>query len=76
MLASVRFEELEQNPIAVLHGIYLALGLERFEEARPRIEAYLDSIRDYRKSGERPRPEDVRAVERHWCGTNPEGLRQ
>jgi hypothetical protein len=76
MLASVRFEELERNPIAILHGIYRALGLERFEEARPRIEAYLDSIRDYRKSGERPRPEDVRAVERHWCAANPEGLRQ
>ncbi|MCE3249698.1 MAG: sulfotransferase [Geminicoccaceae bacterium] len=49
-IVHLRFEELERDPLDALESIYASIGLEGYPAAQPRIEAYLDSIRDYRKS--------------------------
>ena len=44
------YEELERDPVACLGGIYEALGLDGFEAARPRFEAYVAGQKDYVKN--------------------------
>jgi len=46
----VRFEDLEKQPITELEKIYRKLRLGGFELVRPKVEAYLASISDYRKN--------------------------
>jgi hypothetical protein len=69
VLTHVRFEDLERAPVDTLRRIYGALGLSGLEDATAPVEAYLRSIRSYRKSAERARPEDIAAVDRHWRPT-------
>lgn len=46
----VGFEELEHHPLAKMEEIYQALGLPDFSVARPKLEAYLATVKDYRKN--------------------------
>lgn len=49
-LAEVRYEDLERDPMGELERLYAALGLPGWEEARPRMEAYLRTLSGYRKN--------------------------
>lgn len=62
----VRFEDFEERPLAELERVYDSLGVDGFREARPDFEAYLRSVRDYRKQSYRFTPEVVDAVDARW----------
>jgi omega-hydroxy-beta-dihydromenaquinone-9 sulfotransferase len=65
-LVEVRFEELEQRPLATLESIYAGLRLPGFAAARPRFEAYIDRQQGYRKNQHRLDPAMMQQVEAHW----------
>ena len=47
---SVRYEDFTARPEYWLEKIYTQLGLDGFQEALPRFQAYLDSQKDYQKN--------------------------
>ena len=49
-LCDVGYEDLERDPTGVIGSIYESLDLKGFEDVRPRLKAYLDSIANYRKN--------------------------
>jgi omega-hydroxy-beta-dihydromenaquinone-9 sulfotransferase len=49
-LIDVRYDDLVQRPLEVMKGLYAQLGYDHFEQARPRIATYLESLRGYRKN--------------------------
>jgi hypothetical protein len=49
-LIDVRYDELVQRPLEVMEKLYAQLGYDHFAQARPRIEAYLQSLRGYKKN--------------------------
>jgi hypothetical protein len=59
-LCEVSFEDLERDPAGVVGSVYESLGLPGFEDVRPRLEGYLDSIADYRKNRLDDLPEPLR----------------
>jgi omega-hydroxy-beta-dihydromenaquinone-9 sulfotransferase len=65
-IVHVRFEELERNPFGELERVYRQISLGDYEAARPRIEAYLHSIRDYQKSTYTFSKESIERVTERW----------
>ncbi len=65
-IVHLSFEELERDPLGTLERIYASIGLEGYATARPRIEAYLNSIRDYRKTAYSFSTENVGRVTERW----------
>jgi omega-hydroxy-beta-dihydromenaquinone-9 sulfotransferase len=63
----VAFERFEREPMGEVERIYGRLGLPGLEEARPRVEAYLRSVRGYAQNRYDPSPETVRLVEQAWA---------
>lgn len=62
-LVEIAYEDLEARPVAVLGDLYARLGLEGWEEARPRIEAYLATQAHYEKNRFTMRAADIARVE-------------
>ena len=62
----VRFEELEARPLEVVERIYSNLSLPGWEQARPRVEAYCDTIAGYRKNAFRIDRAVIDRVNREW----------
>jgi hypothetical protein len=60
------YEDLVADPMAALSEIYERLGLEGFEEARPRFAAYLNSVCDYRTNRYDTSAQSAALVEAHW----------
>ncbi len=46
-LYEVRYEDLVQSPVEQMRAIYEHLGLGGFEEMLPRLQRYLEGVRDY-----------------------------
>jgi omega-hydroxy-beta-dihydromenaquinone-9 sulfotransferase len=67
-LCEVAFADLEREPVGVIGSIYESLGLQGFEELRPRLEGYLASIAGYRKNRHDELPEPVRRRIAHEWG--------
>jgi hypothetical protein len=67
-LCEVSFEDLEREPVGVVRSIYDALGLSGFEDLRPRLEGYLESIAGYRKNRHDELPEPLRRRIAHDWG--------
>jgi omega-hydroxy-beta-dihydromenaquinone-9 sulfotransferase len=65
-IVHVRFEELDRDPLGQIERIYRSIGLDDYRVARPRIEAYAHSIRDYSKSSYTFSQESVRRVNERW----------
>jgi hypothetical protein len=64
----VGFEDLERVPVEVVGSIYEALALPGFEDVRPRLEAYLESIAGYRKNRHDELPEPLRSrIAHEWA---------
>jgi len=53
-LIEIGFDELENAPLETMESIYMRLGLEGFKDARPGMEAYLDSVKQYKRNIYRP----------------------
>ena len=49
-ITEVRFEDLETDPIGELERVYADVQLEGFENVRPAIQRYVDSLADYKKN--------------------------
>jgi len=49
-LIEIAYSDLVAAPMETLRTIYKALKLDGFEEARPSMEAYLNSVKDYRRN--------------------------
>lgn len=65
-LAEVRFENLEQNPMAELERLYAELSLPGWEQARKPIGDYLRTLSGYRKNTHRIDAETIALVDREW----------
>ena len=64
--AEIRYEDLERGPMEELARVYGELGLPEWSEACGPIQAYVDTLRDYRKNEYAISEEDIERVERHW----------
>lgn len=49
-LVEVGYQDLVDDPIGTLEHIYGRVGLDGFDQARPSVAAYLESIRGYRRN--------------------------
>jgi hypothetical protein len=47
-LIEVRYEDVVKSPLEIVEKIYRQLGLEGFEKAKPAIEKYIESQKNYR----------------------------
>jgi hypothetical protein len=55
-LVEIGFEQLENSPLETMARIYRDLHLDNFENARPAMQAYLDSVKQYKRNKYRPLP--------------------
>lgn len=63
----LRFEDLERDPVARIGRVYKALSLGDFASARPKLEAYAATLKDYRKNTFSDLDEKTRArVHARW----------
>lgn len=65
-LYEVRFEDIEQNALAITEDIYRKLDIPGWEEAKPAIERYIQGKKGYRKNKYRYDPRTVELVNKHW----------
>jgi len=49
-LVEIGFSQLDEVPMETLEVIYKGLNLDGFEDVRPSMEAYLDSVQDYNRN--------------------------
>lgn len=61
-LSEVRFEDLEQDPMANLERIYSGIGLKNFEALREKIAPQLAELKRYKKNLFKPDPERMERV--------------
>jgi hypothetical protein len=57
----VRYEDLVADPVGRIQFMYQQLNLGDFEHVRPRLEAFLETKKDYQTNRFEP-PDDVRAT--------------
>ena len=65
-LVEVRYEDLSREPLPQLERIYAHLGLPGWDDARARMAAYLEGLKDYRKNAYPEDPAVIERVDRHW----------
>lgn len=66
-LVDVAYEDLEARPVEVVQEVYAKLGLPAFEEFRPRLQGYVDSLGEYKKNRFKELAPEVRErVARSW----------
>lgn len=53
-LVEIGFDQLESAPMETVEEVYKQLGIPGFEDAKPTISAYLDSVKDYKKNKFKP----------------------
>jgi hypothetical protein len=63
----IRFETFVRNPLGELARLYETLGLDGFLAARPRFEAYLREVRDYRAARHPLPTEAALQVAQRWA---------
>ena len=65
-LAEVRYEDLERDPLGALARLYRELDLPDWNEARPRVDAYLQTLSRYRKNSFSMDRAALDRVTEHW----------
>ncbi len=65
-LVDVKYEELEEDPIAQLRNVYETLSLPGFAEAEPAFRAYLESIAGYEKNVYGMDDSVIAKLNQHW----------
>lgn len=67
-LHEIAYADLVRDPIGELERAYAALHLPDFAAARPNVEAYLETVSDYKKNRHVDLPADLRErVDREWA---------
>lgn len=59
-LIEIGFDELEKSPLETVESIYKQLELGEFKDARPAMEAYLESVSQYKRNTYHPLPGALR----------------
>jgi hypothetical protein len=67
-LIEIRYEDLVRDPLAELRNIYEAFDLGDFEPVRPKLEAYVQSQRDYVKNQHNLEADLKAEICRRWAG--------
>jgi hypothetical protein len=62
----LRYEELVKDPVGALEKVYAGLELDGFDEAKPRVEAYLAQTNGYETNKYAITPEQREEVTRRW----------
>ncbi len=62
----LRYEDLVRDPVEQMQSIYERLQLGGFERARPKIEAYMESQKDYKTNRHQIPPETRAEISRRW----------
>ncbi len=65
-LLFLRYEDLVKDPMGEMEEIYRRLDLGDFEIARPHLEEYLSSVKDYRTNRYELPPEIESEVTERW----------
>ena len=65
-LAELSFEDLEQQPLNQVERLYAELSLPGWEQARPHISAYIQTLASYRKNPFAPDAAIVERINREW----------
>lgn len=65
-LHELKFEDLEEDPVASLARLYEDLGLPGFSTFKPRVLSYLASLADYQKNEYRLSEADCQKVRERW----------
>jgi thioester reductase-like protein len=66
-LIDVRYDELVRRPLDVMARVYAHLGYDHFEQARPRLDAYLQSLQGYQKNRFAAlTPEETARIDARW----------
>ncbi|HEX3998310.1 MAG TPA: sulfotransferase [Pirellulales bacterium] len=62
----LRYEDLVRDPVAQMQSIYEHLGLGDFDRARPKIEAHMQSQKDYKPNRHQIPAERRAEISRRW----------
>jgi LPS sulfotransferase NodH len=62
----LRYEELVHDPVGEMQKVYSALELDGFEQARPRLEQYLQQTDGYETNRYTITPEQRAEIDRRW----------
>ena len=65
-LIEVSYEELEKDPEKILENIYERLNLPGFENAKPKFDTYLHSMKSYKKNTHTISKENLEKVLHEW----------
>jgi hypothetical protein len=65
-LYEIRYEDLVEDPIATVRGVYEELALGDFERVRPKLEAYFADRADFATNRYRLTPELEQRITEHW----------
>jgi len=66
LLYEVRFEDIEEDALAITEDIYRKLNIPGWDEARPAIEKYIHSKAGYKKNSYEYQPRTIQLVNEHW----------
>ena len=66
-LCTVRFEDLEADPLGQMRIIYERLGLDGFDTVAPALHKHLAGLASYRKNSYRLAPETQAEITRRWA---------
>lgn len=66
-LVEVSYADLDTAPAEVIDHIYDTLGLDGYDDAKPHIDAYIESQADYRKNGFVISDRAAEIIERRWA---------
>ena len=65
-LVEIRFEDVEKDAMGLAERLYRELSLPGWEQARPHIEKYIDSKKNYKKNTYNYDPRTVQLVNDAW----------
>ncbi|GGG58131.1 sulfotransferase family protein [Bizionia arctica] len=65
-LVEIKFDEFEINPIDEVKRIYSDLGINGYQEALPNIEAYLSSMKSYKKNTHTIKESQMNVLKNEW----------
>jgi hypothetical protein len=65
-LCTVRFEDLEADPVGQMRILYESLNLDGFNSVVPALQKYLAGVADYRKNSYTLAPETHAEITRRW----------
>jgi len=62
----IKYEDLEERPLAEMEKVYTRLGLSGYQEAKPFFKNYLDGIRGYTKNQYHQSQVEKELIHQHW----------